>query len=502
MRTTKLIIGIFSIVLSVFITFQSLVAGLGNTIMNNGEVSGSAGLLVSIFMLVGGIVVLVTQKRRSIAPVIIYTISGLIGLILAGSYTDLYIWSSLNLIFAVILFFANRQSKPNRRRVVKEKDYEEYVDEVITESRSRQKLSGKNNNWMYVVIAILLVGFADLFFDFSGLGILDDISGNSNSAEVTSSEVEDITEVENEFGNTIETDDFAIEILDVWLETNEFTNEEIIVFEYDITNKRDEPTGNDTDWLLTMSAVQDNSDDVVNTLNYSSPKDYGVEKFAQVKPGGTTTYGQGYVLTDMETPVTLTAQEFLGETIWEKEFDIVDLNNSNNMEAEITEDDKNEDTVAMNAYIKHSSGRFVNIPKLAIQTEDYTSIDVASTTSEEVNTNNTSNANSNNTSNVNSATNNSGYSDEDIAYWNSLADYYGFQSYGGQTDFASFVEYAQTAVQNAQIYGTPYPDLEPILPPSEENLQVYIEDEYGNMYENPIYENRYGPEESEIEVYE
>lgn len=145
MRTTKLIIGIFSIVLSVFITFQSLVAGLGNTIMNNGEVSGSAGLLVSIFMLVGGIVVLVTQKRRSIAPVIIYTISGLIGLILAGSYTDLYIWSSLNLIFAVILFFANRQSKPNRRRVVKEinNDYEEYDDEVITESRSRQKSSGK-----------------------------------------------------------------------------------------------------------------------------------------------------------------------------------------------------------------------------------------------------------------------------------------------------------------------------------------------------------------------
>lgn len=495
MRTTKLIIGIFSIVLSVFITFQSLVAGLGNTIMNNGEVSGSAGLLVSIFMLVGGIVVLVTQKRRSIAPVIIYTISGLIGLILAGSYTDLYIWSSLNLIFAVILFFANRQSKPNRRRVVKEinNDYEEYDDEVITESRSRQKSSGKNNNWMYVVIAILLVGFADLFFDFSGLGILDDISGNSNSAEVTSSEVEDITEVENEFGNTIETDDFAIEILDVWLETNEFTNEEIIVFEYDITNKRDDPTGNDTDWLLTMSAVQDNSDDVVNTLNYSSPKDYGVEKFAQVKPGGTTTYGQGYVLTDMKTPVTLTAQEFLGETIWEKEFDIIDLNNSNNIEAEITEDDNEEDIVAMSANIKRSKGKFINIPKLAKLTEESTVTETAETPPEEVNTNNSASTNN---------SNNSGYTDADIAYWNSIANQYGFQSFGGQSDFASYVEYAQSAVQNAEVYGTPYPELEYINPPAEENLQTYIEDEYGNMYENPIYENRYGPEESEYESYE
>lgn len=32
MKTTKLVIGILSIVLSVFVGFQSMVAGLGNTI--------------------------------------------------------------------------------------------------------------------------------------------------------------------------------------------------------------------------------------------------------------------------------------------------------------------------------------------------------------------------------------------------------------------------------------------------------------------------------------
>lgn len=114
MRTSKLLIGIFSIVLSFFILFQSFFAGLGNVLSNNNEVSGSAGLLVAILMLVAGIFVLSTLKINSYAPTIIYLIAGILGLLLAGSYSDLYIWSSLSIIFAIILLIVNRpfKSKP------------------------------------------------------------------------------------------------------------------------------------------------------------------------------------------------------------------------------------------------------------------------------------------------------------------------------------------------------------------------------------------------------
>ena len=56
MKTWKLVSGIISIVLSVFVVFQSMMAGLANALEESGQSSGSAGLVVSICMLGGGIV--------------------------------------------------------------------------------------------------------------------------------------------------------------------------------------------------------------------------------------------------------------------------------------------------------------------------------------------------------------------------------------------------------------------------------------------------------------
>ena len=64
MKTAKLIIGIISIVLCFFVLFQSCAAGIGNAIAENGETSGSSGLVVAILMLVAGIVGLCTRKSR------------------------------------------------------------------------------------------------------------------------------------------------------------------------------------------------------------------------------------------------------------------------------------------------------------------------------------------------------------------------------------------------------------------------------------------------------
>lgn len=93
MKTWKLVSGIISIVLSVFVVFQSMIAGLANAL----EVSGSAGLVVSICMLCGGIVSIVSRKNNSkgtnIALLILFSLATLTGFVLAENYSDLYLVS-------------------------------------------------------------------------------------------------------------------------------------------------------------------------------------------------------------------------------------------------------------------------------------------------------------------------------------------------------------------------------------------------------------------------
>lgn len=97
MRTWKLVSGIISIVLSVFVVFQSMMAGLANALEANEQSSGSAGLVVSICMLCGGIVSIVSRKNNSkgtnIALIILFGLATLTGFVLAGNYSDLFLVS-------------------------------------------------------------------------------------------------------------------------------------------------------------------------------------------------------------------------------------------------------------------------------------------------------------------------------------------------------------------------------------------------------------------------
>lgn len=117
MKTWKLVSGILSIVLSVFVTFQSGIAGLGNALADNNEVSGSAGLLVAILMLAGGIVSIAVRnkvgKGGNIALIVIFGLAAVMGLTNAGSYGDLIIWSIWCLICAVLALIAILKNRKN-----------------------------------------------------------------------------------------------------------------------------------------------------------------------------------------------------------------------------------------------------------------------------------------------------------------------------------------------------------------------------------------------------
>lgn len=97
MKTWKLVSGIISIILSVFVVFQSMMVGLANALEESGQSSGSAGLIVSICMLCGGIVSIVSRKNNSkgtnIALIILFGLATLTGFVLAGNYSDLYLVS-------------------------------------------------------------------------------------------------------------------------------------------------------------------------------------------------------------------------------------------------------------------------------------------------------------------------------------------------------------------------------------------------------------------------
>ena len=105
MKTWKLVSGILSIVLFVLVAFQSCAAGISNALEENGEMGGTAGIIVAVMLLAGGIVSICTRKGGkggNIALIVLFGLGALTGFALAGSYADLSIWSGWCLICAVL----------------------------------------------------------------------------------------------------------------------------------------------------------------------------------------------------------------------------------------------------------------------------------------------------------------------------------------------------------------------------------------------------------------
>lgn len=120
MKVWKLVSGILSMILFVFVMFQSCAAGVVNTIEENGEASGSAGVFVAILMLAGGIVSVATRKAikngGNIALIVLFGLAALIGFTNYGSYSDLAIWSGWCMINAILAIIAIVTGKKNSKK--------------------------------------------------------------------------------------------------------------------------------------------------------------------------------------------------------------------------------------------------------------------------------------------------------------------------------------------------------------------------------------------------
>ena len=80
MKTSKLVVGIISIVLCFLVGLQSCAAGLGNALENNGEIGGTAGLILAISLLIAGIVAICTRNggKGGYVSTAFYVLAGLI----------------------------------------------------------------------------------------------------------------------------------------------------------------------------------------------------------------------------------------------------------------------------------------------------------------------------------------------------------------------------------------------------------------------------------------
>ena len=120
MKIWKLVAGILSIILFVLVIFQSCAAGLSNALQENGEISGTTGVIVAILMLTGGIVSIASRNSvkngGNIALIVLFGLATLIGFAGYGSYSDLAIWAGwclINAIIAVIAIILNNKNKKN-----------------------------------------------------------------------------------------------------------------------------------------------------------------------------------------------------------------------------------------------------------------------------------------------------------------------------------------------------------------------------------------------------
>lgn len=284
----KIVSGILSIVLCMFVLFQSCAAGLLNAMTSNGEVSGSAGVIVAILLLAGGIVSIATRNAigngGNIALIVLFGIGSLIGYMLACSYADLTIWATWCLICAVVAAMAIAS------------------DNVCSA-------------WVYILIAVIGVVIAVLGFGMNAVTGKGGESPSNDSKKETSTdsssnkeemEVFDVLPQEKDGGSSSNSDnaamigagdlgDYHVEIKGAKLGKN-YSDEPIIIVTYAWTNNSEETKS--AMYTVSEQAFQDG---IELESSFSAEGVDFSNNSKDVRPGNTLDIKKAFVLTSDST---------------------------------------------------------------------------------------------------------------------------------------------------------------------------------------------------------
>ena len=111
----RLVVGIILFVMSMFILFQSCAAGLVNSWEESSDMGGTAGILVVILMISTGVIAICTRNSASKGGpgtcAGLLFLAAVIGFCNAGVFSDLAVWSVVNIAFGIIFLICTIKTK-------------------------------------------------------------------------------------------------------------------------------------------------------------------------------------------------------------------------------------------------------------------------------------------------------------------------------------------------------------------------------------------------------
>lgn len=111
----RLVVGIILFVMSMFILFQSCAAGLVNAWEESSDMGGTAGILVVILMISTGVIAICTRNSASKGGpgtcAGLLFLAAIIGFCNAGVFSDLAVWSVVNIAFGIIFLICTIKTK-------------------------------------------------------------------------------------------------------------------------------------------------------------------------------------------------------------------------------------------------------------------------------------------------------------------------------------------------------------------------------------------------------
>jgi hypothetical protein len=132
----RIAVMVISLILGLFVFLQSCVASVASDVSNT-EDSTAAGVLVPFLWLLGGAFVL----RHPKVSTVMFAIAAAFALLVATSsiYEDMYVWSVVSAVLAVMSFFGHRQKLDEDREKMAEKDRQMQRDRMLEEMMMRDR---------------------------------------------------------------------------------------------------------------------------------------------------------------------------------------------------------------------------------------------------------------------------------------------------------------------------------------------------------------------------
>lgn len=291
MTVWKLVAGILSIVLSFFVIFQSCAAGLGNAMVGNNEVSGSAGAIVAVLLLAGGIASIAVRKGSrggNIALAAIFSLAAIIGFVLAGSYTDLKIWAAWCLVNALLA--------------------------VISLVGSSQAGRCGGNTKLYVIAACVVAVIGAVVIVTSLSGDSEKTPASPSGAGATASQPQD-NAAGAQTGGPVQLGNYVVEIKDAYKATD-YEGKPAIVINYTWTNNSENAACAEV--VFSDNAYQDGIQ-----LETTGIMDDPEASWTEIKPGATLDVHSVFLLRS-ESAVEFELQELfsLSDQAVTKTFDL------------------------------------------------------------------------------------------------------------------------------------------------------------------------------------